>query len=97
MKRIRNEEKHTQGKQEEDEETKDQPSVVRSEDALATLADLVCRLGSLSGGIDSLGDSRDSAVRLFNALSDEVVLEGLVEHGDGDGDRVSQRGKQLEP
>ena len=92
---------HTEGKQEEDEEAKDQPSIIRSEDALATLANLVGGLSSLSaivdGNVNGLVDGRNGAIGLIDALRDEVILERLVEHGDGDSDRVCHRSEELEP
>jgi len=58
--------KRTEGEQEEDEETKDQPPVSGSEDALATILDLIGSLNSLSGIVDgkvySLVDSCDGTV-----------------------------------
>jgi len=55
-----------EGEQKEDEETKDQPSVSGSEDALATILDLIGSLNSLSGIVDgkvySLVDSCDGTV-----------------------------------
>jgi len=91
-----------ESEQEEDKETEDQPSIVRSEDALATLADLIRSLSSLSsvgGDSDVNGRSNgcNGSVRLLDALRDEVVLERLVEHGNGNGDRVSHGSEELEP
>jgi len=68
-----------EGEQEEDEETKDQPSIIRSEDALAAIPNLIGCLSSLIGIVNrsvySLSDSRDGSVGLLDAFGDEVVLE----------------------
>lgn len=57
---------HTEGKQEEEEEAKDQPSIIRSEDALATVANLVGGLSTLTnivdGDVNGLVDGRNGAV-----------------------------------
>jgi hypothetical protein len=57
---------HTEGKQEEEEEAKDQPSIIRSEDALATVANLVGGLSTLTdivdGDVNGLVDGRNGTV-----------------------------------
>jgi len=92
-----------ESEEEEDEETKDQPSIVRSEDALTALPNLIRSLFSLrlvipsQGHVDRRSNRGYGIVRLFDTFLHEVVLEGFVKHCDGDCDRICERGKELEP
>lgn len=83
-----------EGQEEVDDQTDNDPRLVLVlKDALAPCSDILLGLGS--GVLAS--DGGGGRVGLGDARGDEVVLDRLVEEGDGEGDRVDERGEQLEP